>query len=77
MTEYGFVKEYWKQFAEQKQVVLKEISTLSAFTTSYQEQLATKKRIQTHISSLMQIHPILEQRHQATQLSHSLLVRQM
>jgi len=44
VMEYGFVKEYWKQFAEERKVVLKEISTLSAFTTSYQEQLATKKR---------------------------------
>jgi hypothetical protein len=44
VSEYGFVKEYWKQFAEKKQVVLKDVSTLSDFTTSFQEQLAVKPR---------------------------------
>jgi len=44
VVEYGFVKEYWKQFAEQKQVVLRTIETLKDFTTCYREQLDTKPR---------------------------------
>ena len=44
VNEYGFVKEYWKQFAEQKQVVLRTIETLKDFTTCYREQLDTKPR---------------------------------
>ena len=44
VSDYGFVKDFWKQFAEQQQVVLKDVSTLTGFTTSFQEQLAVKPR---------------------------------
>jgi hypothetical protein len=44
VDEYAFVKNYWKEYAEQKQLVLKEPSQLTEFRQHYTERMEAPRR---------------------------------